>query len=256
MTAPLEGQTAYALLMLLGLVAGFINALAAGGSALTLPVLALLGIRPRVANGTNRIALVLSGVTRLCVFHHAGIVDWRQGFRLVLPTAAGALVGASVALSLPPHTGAWPIAVSALIEFAMVVTGFSKMVDKSVRTDAHVRWGHLPLFALIGAWGGFIAVDSAIFFLWALVVLIGFGLARGNALKALLMLTMSAVSLTEFAAHGDVDYVAGALVSSGSILGSWVGARFALSERSKIWVWRVLVCVAPLEIILLTLKYA
>jgi uncharacterized membrane protein YfcA len=249
-------MTAYVLMMLLGLVAGFINALAAGGSALTLPALALLGLRPRVANGTNRIALVVSGVTRLCVFHRAGIVDWRQGFRLLLPTAAGALVGASVAIRLPPHTSAWPIVVSALIEFTLVVTGFSKMVDKSARTDAHVRWSHLPLFALIGVWGGFIAVDSAIFFLWALVVLVGYGLARGNALKALLMMTMSAVSLADFAVHGDVDYVAGALVSSGSIVGSWAGAHFVLNERSKIWIWRLLVFVAPAEIILVILKFA
>jgi len=256
MTALPEGHTAYVLMMLLGLVAGFINALAAGGSALTLPALVLLGIRPRVANGTNRIALILSGVTRLCVFQRAGVVDWRQGFRLVLPTAAGALVGASVALRLPPGSGAWPIVVSALIEFALVVTGFSKMVDKSVRTEAHVRWDHLPAFALIGAWGGFIAAGSATFFLWALVVVVGYGLARGNALKALLMLTMSVVSLTDFAAHGDVDYVAGGLVSCGSILGSWGGARFALDERSKVWVWRLLVCVAPVEIILLVVKYA
>ena len=256
MTAPSDAHTGFVLMVLLGLVAGFINALAAGGSALTLPTLVFLGVRPRVANGTNRIALILSGVTRLFVFHRAGVVDWRQGFRLVLPTAAGALIGAGVALRLPPGSGAWPIAASAVIEFTLAVTGFTKMVKKGVRTDAHVRWGHLPVFALIGAWGGFIAVASATFFLWALVVLIGFGLARGNALKALLMLTMSAVSLTDFAAHGDVDYVAGALISSGSIVGSWAGAHFALNERSKIWVWRVLVCAAPAEIILLLMKYA
>ena len=102
MTAPSDAHTGFVLMVLLGLVAGFINALAAGGSALTLPTLVFLGVRPRVANGTNRIALILSGVTRLFVFHRAGVVDWRQGFRLVLPTAAGALIGAGVALRLPP----------------------------------------------------------------------------------------------------------------------------------------------------------
>jgi len=152
-------------MVVLGLVASFINAMAAGGSALTRPALVLFGVRPRVANGTNRIALILSGVTRLFVFHRAGVLDWRQGFRLVLPTAAGALAGAAVALRLPPGSGAWPIVASALIEFTRVVTGFSKMVHKSVRTDGRVRWNHLPLFALVGAWGGFIAVASATFFL-------------------------------------------------------------------------------------------
>jgi uncharacterized protein len=107
-----EAHTAYALMALLGLVAGFINAIAAGGSALTLPALVLLGLRPRV----DRIALILSGVTRLFVFHRAGVVDWREGLWLVPTAAAGGLIGASVALLLPSGSDAWPIAASVLLE--------------------------------------------------------------------------------------------------------------------------------------------
>jgi uncharacterized membrane protein YfcA len=245
----------HALTTLVGLVAGFINALAAGGSALTLPALILFGVHPAVANGTNRVALSLSCVTRLCVFQRAGVVDWRNGLWLVVPVALGALAGASVALRMSDTATAWTIAGSAVLAFVLVMTGTGKIVGKSVTTEARVRWGHLWVFGLIGVWAGFIAVEAATFFLWSLVVLVGYGLARGNALKALLMLTMAAVSLVDFAYHAQVDYASGAFLSSGSILGSWIGARFALSERSKIWVWRVLVAVAPLEIVLLALKY-
>ena len=45
-----------------GLIAGFINTLAGSGSLLTLPLLIFLGLPPNVANGTNRIAILLQNV--------------------------------------------------------------------------------------------------------------------------------------------------------------------------------------------------
>ena len=42
-----------------GAVAGALNTLASSGSAITLPLLILLGIPPGVANGTNRLSVLL-----------------------------------------------------------------------------------------------------------------------------------------------------------------------------------------------------
>jgi len=51
-----------------GIIAGFLNTLAGSGSLLTLPLLMFLGLPANVANGTNRIAILLQnivGVSRL-----------------------------------------------------------------------------------------------------------------------------------------------------------------------------------------------
>lgn len=50
-------------LLVIGVVAGFINVLSAGGSMLTLPLLLFLGLSPQVANGTNRVSIVLQSVS-------------------------------------------------------------------------------------------------------------------------------------------------------------------------------------------------
>jgi uncharacterized membrane protein YfcA len=52
----------YIIVVAVGMVAGIINTLAAGGSLLTLPVLMALGLPPNMANGTNRIAIFLQNV--------------------------------------------------------------------------------------------------------------------------------------------------------------------------------------------------
>ncbi len=49
----------YALFFVVGITTGIINTLAGGGSLLTLPVLIFMGLPSHVANGTNRIAIVL-----------------------------------------------------------------------------------------------------------------------------------------------------------------------------------------------------
>jgi len=51
------------LLFLAGILAGFINTLAGGGSALVLPVLILAGVPSPIANATNRVAILLQNAT-------------------------------------------------------------------------------------------------------------------------------------------------------------------------------------------------
>ena len=59
----------YILVVLAGLVAGFINTLAGSGSLITLPLLMFLGLPANVANGTNRISILAAkpgGFGRIC----------------------------------------------------------------------------------------------------------------------------------------------------------------------------------------------
>ena len=50
----------YPALFLIGIIVGFINTMAGGGSLITLPVLIFMGLPSSVANGTNRIGILFS----------------------------------------------------------------------------------------------------------------------------------------------------------------------------------------------------
>ncbi|HPX06839.1 MAG TPA: sulfite exporter TauE/SafE family protein, partial [Tenuifilaceae bacterium] len=52
----------YILMIAAGTAAGFINTLAGSGSLLTLPLLIFLGLPANVANGTNRIGILLQSI--------------------------------------------------------------------------------------------------------------------------------------------------------------------------------------------------
>ncbi len=79
----------YLVVVAVGILAGIINTLAAGGSLLTLPVLMALGLPPNMANGTNRIAILLQNVVGVRQFHKEKVMDFPSGFKLGIPAAAG-----------------------------------------------------------------------------------------------------------------------------------------------------------------------
>jgi uncharacterized membrane protein YfcA len=237
------------LIFLLGGAAGFLNTLAAGGSVITLPALVGLGFTEHIANGSNRIALVVSCLTRLVVFQRAGIVPWRRSLHLVPATALGAIAGVLLEHQTSNRSLGGVIILTLVLALVLILSGGRKMLQMQPEHALRIRWWAGPVFFVIGAWGGYIAVDAAMFFLWALVVLLGFDLIPANAMKALLMLAMAVVSAVLMTDEGEVDWTLGALLSAGTILGSWLGARCAASEASRAWVYRLLLVVVVAELV-------
>ena len=67
----------YPVVVAAGFVAGFINTLAGSGSLITLPVLIFTGLPANVANGTNRVAILLQNVVGASSFKRSGVLDVR-----------------------------------------------------------------------------------------------------------------------------------------------------------------------------------
>ena len=89
----LSAQTA-GILVAGGLLAGFINTLAGGGSFLTVPLLILAGVPPSAANGTNRVAVLIQSLAAARGFTQEGVPGVRLALSLVPATLLGAWLGA------------------------------------------------------------------------------------------------------------------------------------------------------------------
>ena len=88
------------ILVLVGLIAGFLNVNAGGGSTLTLPTLIFLGLDTSVANGTNRIAILLQNISAVQSFKQEKYFDFKTSLKLSLFTFPGAIAGALLAVKL------------------------------------------------------------------------------------------------------------------------------------------------------------
>ena len=83
-----------------GFVAGFINTLAGSGSLLTLPILILLGLPANVANGTNRVGVLLQNIVAVATFRQRGALPLAGSWKLIVPSVVGAVLGAELAVDL------------------------------------------------------------------------------------------------------------------------------------------------------------
>ena len=65
----LDNIILYSIIFISGLIAGVINTLAGGGSLLTLPILIFCGLPPNIANGTNRVGLLIQSIFVTAGYH-------------------------------------------------------------------------------------------------------------------------------------------------------------------------------------------
>jgi uncharacterized protein len=231
-----------------GLLSGFINTLASSGSAVTLPLMILIGLPATIANGTNRLPLLAGSIAALVTFHRAGVIDWRNGLTLSIPIIAGTIGGAALASVLDAKTMGWAVVIAVIAAFVMLVSNPSRFLRPAAEDGPRVGLATFAVFLPIGLWAGFIVLDSATYMLLGLVVVVGYDLIRANGIKSLFLLWMSLASLLVFYVEGEIDWRIGLWLSVGSVVGAWLGSLLATKEWAKVWVFRLLVVVILAEI--------
>lgn len=237
-----------------GVLSGLINTLASSGSAVSLPALMMLGLTAPVANGTNRIAILLGTITAVLKLNKEKMIDWSQALLLGIPVLLGSIVGAFIATQLDARSVGVAVVIAVVMAFVMILMNPKRLIH-SVSTTPHIKNWHYIILFLVGLWGGFIVLDSATYLLLSMVLLIGYDLLRGNGMKNLMLLPISIGSIVVFWFEHEVNWEAGLWMSLGSIAGSYIGGHLASQEKMKVWMFRLLVTVIVGEIAHLSYQY-
>ncbi len=217
------------LLLVGGAGAGFINAIAGGGSVLTLPILMLSGLDASVANGTNRLAVALQGATASGAFYAQGVRLKRDILPFVQWAVAGAIIGSVVAVRIPPM-GQEGVFGFIFIAFAVILMVNPNLLKPSSGLLESTSGWSKPVLFLVGLYGGLFQAGVGVPLLVALVGLCGLDVIRASAVKVLIILIYSMFVLLVFSDAGMVDWTAGGLLGLGGVIGSLVGARVVVSH--------------------------
>jgi uncharacterized membrane protein YfcA len=227
-----------------GFAAGFINTLAGSGSLITLPLLIFLGLPATVANGTNRVAILMQNVVGVSSFRQQKVLDVRGGLMLAAPATVGAIIGAQIAVNLNEEV--MRIVIGALMVVMILIRPKRWLEGRSEAVDHRFTWLQLLIFFAIGVYGGFIQAGVGIFLLAGLVLNAGYDLVRGNAVKVLIVLCFTVAALAVFVINGQVVWAIGLILGVGNMLGAWVAARMAV-ERGATFVRWVLIAVVAVS---------
>jgi uncharacterized membrane protein YfcA len=211
-----------------GMVAGFINTVAGSGSLLTLPLLMFLGLPANVANGTNRIAILLQNLVGVTSFKRHKVLDLKQGFIIGLPAVAGSLFGARIAVSINDAIMEKAIGGLLILMFFLVVLKPGRWLHSHEGQPPLKLLPQVIIFFLIGVYGGFIQAGVGFFLLAGLVLGAGFELVKANALKVFIVFLYTPFALGVFIWNQDVNYVLGFILAIGNMTGAFLGARVAV----------------------------
>jgi len=221
----------YAILFITGIVTGFINTLAGSGSLISLPVLMFAGLPANIANGTNRIGILLQSITALFTFKKGKMFEWNEGISLLIPSAIGAIAGALSAVNLDKAS------LEIIIGFLLVVMFFIVLLkpDKWIKNKAgEVKSINTALkfivFLFIGFYGGFIQAGVGFFLLAGLVLAAGYDLLKANTIKILITAVFTIFALPIYIYNNQIDWLPGISLAGGSIIGAWIAAKLAIKK--------------------------
>jgi len=217
--------------ILVGFLAGFINVFAGGGSLLTLPLLIFMGLPANVANGTNRIALLMQNIVATGSFKQQKVLRFKQAIFLVIPASIGSIIGAVIAVNVASDVLEKIIGIMLILMFFFILFKPEKWL-KTPEEQMMVKptFMQFAIFFAIGLYGGFIQAGIGFFLIAALVLTVGVDLVKANALKLFIVLIYNALAFVVFALNHQVDYKIGLILGIGNMLGAFVATRVAVKK--------------------------
>ncbi len=236
------------LLFLAGAVASFINMMAGGGSMITIGVMILLGIEPVVANGTNRIGVLVGTTSGALAFKSEKFTDVRQSLILGLCAVPGAIIGSLYSVQIDNTLFTRILAV---VMIMLLVTMFiPKKKQKDIAEKAKASTLIYPAMFIVGLYGGFIQVGVGFILMAFLRHLMSYDLLRTNMHKVFVVLIYTIPVLLVFGINGKIDWYYAIVMSFGNALGSWFSVKLAIKKGEK-----VVKIVLAIAIVLMSAKF-
>jgi uncharacterized membrane protein YfcA len=234
----------YVFITLASIGAGFVNAVAGGGTLITFPVLTAVGVPAVPANVTNTVALC-PGFLGATIAQRAALHDQQRRLKLMVPLAVvGGVAGGMLLLATDDETFRGVIPFLLLLACALLAAQ-DWLKTWLVRWKWHHDPGHVsdaraavPLF--FGAiYGGYFGAGLGVMMLAVFGLMLDDSLTRLNALKSLLAMVINVAAAVFFLFSGEVIWPVAAVMAAGALAGGALGGRLAAGIRPQALRWVV-----------------
>lgn len=236
-----------ALLFFTALLAGALNAVAGGGSFLTLPALMYVGVPPVVANATSTVALWPGSASSAWAYRR----ELGSVRRWLLVLAGVSLVGGFFGALLLVRTS--NTAFLRLLPWLMLVASVTFTAGGSLTSRLNGRGqalfgahdGRPTLWTLvlqlaIATYGGYFGGGMGIMMLAIFAVGGMTDIHAMNGLKAVLAVAINGVAFAEFVRTGAIAWAPAIIMIVGGVVGGYAGAATARRLRGAHVRWFVM----------------
>ena len=231
-----------AILFGLGVIAGFQNVMAGGGSLLTLPLMIfMIESNPAcqayaansglAANATNRVAILIQNIFAVAGFHKKGHSNFKVSLKLAAFTLPGAVLGAIYAGKI--DNASFKRILGLVVIAVVILIIQKKKLTQATTAKTHPALAYLAMLAL-GFYGGFIQAGVGFLLIGVLHGLMKLDLIKTNMHKVFIVFCYTVPALLIFALRGDIIWWMGLVLAAGNSLGAWVGTHFAVKKGEKL----------------------
>lgn len=223
----------WAILSVIAVIAGFVDAIAGGGGLLTVPALLSTGMPVHMVLGTNKLASTFGTATASFTFYRNKLFSPKLWFHCATSTFIGAAIGAGAVYLIDGDF------LEKILPLLIIATAIYTLLKKSP-TEINCLSTHKPCKVkqwiqglLIGFYDGFAGPGTGAFWtvsgqiLYKVDILISSGVARA------MNFISNFTALITFMILGQVDYMIGASMGVCLMLGSIIGAKTAIRFGSN-----------------------
>jgi uncharacterized membrane protein YfcA len=234
----------YILVGLAACGAGFVNALAGGGTLITFPSLMALGIPAIAANVTNTVALV-PGYFGATLAQSKDLQTQKRRLWMLLPAGAlGGIIGGFLLLQTGERVFRQLVPflillASALLALQDPVRGWlTRRLAQRGGTHISEAWVVLPI-TLAAIYGGYFGAGLSVIILAVLGLTLDDSLTRLNAMKQFIAFSANIAAAILFVFTGKVVWSVAAVMAVGALLGGSLGGRLAGHIKPSVLRWIV-----------------
>lgn len=221
------------LIFAIGVIGGFLGATVGGGGMFVIPYLMFAGLPIDVAIATARFGDVGFAASSALKFWRAKEIVWKYVRLLATLSVVGGVLGTVILLSFGQQNLEMAAAVLLALLFPFVL--FSKKVGTVRREVSRVSKVIGSVAYLIVETGtGFLAAGTGPLKYSALMRFFGLSYREGVATQMIPYFLLALLTTGAFAILGLIDYQAGILLILGSVVGGYLGARFAMAISTEL----------------------
>ncbi|WP_036476705.1 TSUP family transporter [Myxosarcina sp. GI1] len=226
-------------ILLTGIIAGFVDAIAGGGGMIMIPGLIFSGLPVATAIATNKLCGTCGVLTSSIEFARSQQVDWQACIYMGIPAVFGSWLG-SRSIGFLPTAWAEPIVILLMVAITLFVVfkpdfGLEKSAHVAIaQSHSSIQILKLACFgAIIGFHDGFFGPGAGTFLVFALVYILSLDFLRGTGTAKVINFMTNLIALISFWLLGMVSLPEGIAGALGVGVGAYIGSTVATVRGAK-----------------------
>ena len=239
------------LLFAVGSLAGFTNVMAGGGSSITLPALIFLGLDGSVANGTNRLGILIQNFSAVLSFRQEKYSEFKLSLKLAVFALPGAIAGSIIAVNISDELFEnilGYVMIGVIISMVFRKSNQKKKLGESLH---HNSWFVYPAMFAVGLYGGFIQVGVGFVLMATIYHLMRVSLVHVNMHKVFIIFIYTIPVLIVFIFTSNVNWKFGLVLAAGYAAGAWWSAKVSVKKGEGLIRIVLIVIILIMSLILL-----